>query len=117
MEQSDDPFGRGSRADGENVCVHELAHTVMNVGLSERDRNRIRDRFDSTEVRRLWRGDFALENADEFFAEMSQAYFCANPEESSFLHTHGVNCADELRIHDPTTFDLIHGIFSVPDLR
>ena len=87
MEQFDDPFGRELRADGENVRVHALAHTVMNVALAELDRERIRDRFDSTEVKQLWRSDFALENGDEFIAEISQAYFCANPEESSFLHT------------------------------
>ena len=118
LKQPDDPFGRGTRSDGENVCVHELAHTIMNVGLSSRDRERIRSRFAAADTKELWRGDFALENADEFFAEMSQAYFCANPEIPSFLHTHGINCADELQDYDPTTHDLIHDIFrGAADLR
>ena len=117
LQSPDDPFGRGSRPDGENVCVHELAHTIMNVGLIDSDRERIAARFNATEAQMLWSGDFALQNADEFFAEMSQAYFCANPEIPSFLHTHGVNCADELQSYDVATFDLIRNIYSTPDLR
>ena len=118
LKQGDDPFGRGSRADGENVCVHELAHTVMNVGLSNRDRRQIESRFNEGDTKELWRGDYALENADEFFAEMTQVYFCANPEVPSYLHTHGINCAGELDDYDRATYDLIHGIFrGAADIR
>ena len=118
LKQSDDPFGRGSHAHGENVCVHELAHTIMNVGLSNGKRSQIQSRFNAPDTKALWRGDFALQNADEFFAEMTQAYFCANPEVPSFLHTHGINCAEELRDYDRATFDLIHEIFlGAADLR
>ena len=118
LKQSDDPFGRGSRADGENVCVHELAHTIMNIGLSSGERSQIQSRFNAPDTKALWRGDFALESADEFFAEMTQVYFCANPEVPSFLHTHGINCAEELRDYDRATYDLIHEIFrGAADLR
>ena len=49
---------------------------------------------------------------------MTQAYFCANPEVPSFLHTHGINCDGELRDYDRVTFDLIHSIFrGAADLR
>jgi hypothetical protein len=60
----------------------------------------------------LWAEDafgnptFAPTNADEFWAEMTQTYFCANPEVLSFLHN-GVNCADELKAYDPVTFRLV----------
>jgi len=43
---------------------------------------------------------FALTNADEFFAEMSQTYFCTNPAVPTHLHN-GVNCAGALRAYDP----------------
>jgi len=118
LKHSDDPFGRGSRAGGENVCIHELAHTIMNVGLSSGERSQIHSRFNAPDTKALWSGDFALENADEFFAEMAQAYFCANPEVPSFLHTHGINCADELRDYDRATYDMMHDIFrGAADLR
>ena len=117
LKEADDPFGRGTRADGENVCVHELGHTIMNVGLSDADRDAIRERFEAVLTEgQLWTEDafgnptFALSNADEFWAEMTQTYFCANPAVSSFLHN-GINCADQLRTYDPVTFRLIDGIY------
>jgi hypothetical protein len=118
LAHPEDEFGRGSRPEGENVCVHELAHTVMNIGLTEQDRVRIRDRFDKVKEGRKWDDDFALENADEFFAEMSQVYFCANPDVPAFLHTHGVNCASELRTYDLPTYEMIDEIYrGAADLR
>jgi hypothetical protein len=118
LKEPDDPFGRETRIDGENVCVHELAHTIMNVGLTEEDRARIRVRYEQALLEGLWSGDFALQNADEFFAEMSQTYFCANPAVPTFLHNHGINCAAQLQQYDPATYDLIHGIYGgSADLR
>jgi hypothetical protein len=114
----EDEFGRGTRADGENVCVHELAHTIMNLGLTEPERTKIRSRYDRVKGTQRWEGDFAMENADEFFAEMTQAYFCANPEVPAFLHNQGVNCAAELRRYDPQTFNLLDEIYrGAADLR
>ena len=90
----------------------------MNVGLSSRERADINARFRAEEVKSLWAGDYALENADEFFAEMTQTYFCANRKTPNAPHNHGVNCANELRDHDSVTYDLIHGIFRrTADLR
>jgi hypothetical protein len=116
LKQSDDPYLRGT-AGGENVCVHELSHTIMNVGLSSQDRLRIQQRYDSARTEGLWTGDYAMENAEEFFAEMSQSYFCANPSVPNALH-HGINCPDALRNYDPRTFQLIDGIYrGSSDLR
>ncbi len=90
----------------------------MNVGLTDVDRSRIQDRYEAAKSEGIWAGDFAMENADEFFAEMSQTYFCANPEVPSFLHTHGINCADELSDYDPVTYALIDDIYrGTADLR
>jgi hypothetical protein len=110
LADPDDPYGRGL-VRGENVCVHELAHTIMNVGLSDADRQRVRTRFDRVKTTRRWQGDFAMENVEEFFAEMTQIYFCANPEIPTPLHTHGVNCANELKGYDPQTFQLLEDIY------
>jgi hypothetical protein len=105
-----DEYFRGT-PEGENVTVHELAHTIMNVGLTQTDRDAIQARYDEALVEGLWNGAYALENDDEFFAEMSQVYFCANPEIPAFLHPQGINCADELAAYDPDTFLLIDGIY------
>ena len=118
LRDPEDPFGRGTRPDGENVCVHELAHTIMNVGLSDEERQAIRVRFGEVLEDGLWTGDFAVTNADEFFAEMSQSYFCANPDIPAFLHLRGINCPRDLRSYDKDTFDLIDSIYrGSADLR
>jgi hypothetical protein len=114
LRMRDDPFGRGSRSNGENVCVHELAHAIMNIGLTDNDRGAIRDRYEVALRDNLWAGDFAAKNPDEFFAEMSQAYFCANPKVPAFLHPHAVNCAASLRTHDPTTYALLESLYRGP---
>jgi hypothetical protein len=119
-----DPFKRG-QPDGENVCVHELGHTTMNIGLSDADRTAIRQRFDAVKNEgKLWtqgafgNPTFALTNADEFWAEMTQTYFCANPSVPTFLHN-GINCAAQLQQYDPATFALVDGIYqhSAANLR
>jgi hypothetical protein len=113
-----DTFGRGTRADGENTCVHELAHTIMNVGLSHDERVRIADRYATARAEGIWAGHFAMLSPDEFFAEMSQIYFCANPAIAAFFHPQAVNCADALRQYDPATHALLEAIYGGPaDLR
>jgi hypothetical protein len=130
LKYFDDPFGRGTRASGENTCVHELGHTTMNVGLSEADRDAIRQRYQAVLNEGLWHdapeqqnpnqltaATFALTSPDEFWAEMTQVYFCANPAIPSFMHN-GVNCADQLEAYDPETFRLVDGIYhGAADLR
>jgi len=123
LKYADDPYGRGTREDGENTCVHELGHTTMNIGLSQTDRDAIQQRYQAVLNEGLWHdapeqgnpsqrtaATFALTSVDEFWAEMTQVYFCANPEVPSFLHN-GVNCADELEAYDPATFQLVDGIY------
>jgi hypothetical protein len=113
-----DVFGRGTRPDGENTCVHELAHTIMNVGLTDDERTRINARFLEVSAGFLWLGHFALTSPSEFFAEMSQSYFCANPAIATFFHPQAVNCAEALRQFDPATHALLESIYGPPtDLR
>jgi hypothetical protein len=113
-----DVFGRGTRPDGENTCVHQLAHTVMNVGFTDDERTRIGLRFLEARSTPLWEGHFATTSPSEFFAEMSQIYFCANPAIPTFFHPQAVNCAEALRQYDPATHALLESLYGSPtDLR
>jgi hypothetical protein len=100
------------------VCVHELAHTIMNVGLSDEERSRIRHRYHVAALTNLWTGDYAPEDADEFFAEMSPSYFCANPAGLRRQHSHVANCAGALAAYDPESYALLKEIYrGSADLR
>jgi hypothetical protein len=110
LRHPDNRFGWGQRPDGEEVCSHEIAHLIMNVGLSDAERARIGARYAAARDEGLWKDTFALTNADEFFAEMSQTYFCTNPPVPTHLHN-GVNCAGALRAYDPATAVLMDSIY------
>lgn len=117
-----DPYKRGEES-GENVCVHELAHTLMDVGLELDLVLEIEEHYDTALMdESIWRRSdgtdtFALTNARELFAEMVQSYFNANVNIDSFNHN-GVNGSEELNDHDPIGYELVDRIFMQPaDLK
>ena len=117
-----DRFRRGQWS-GQNICVHEIAHLVMNHGLTTQQHQEVVKRFEEVKAsRNLWRRSdgtptWALTNAHEFFAEASQVYFWANTWVET-LNTSGLNGPWELRDHDPKTFKLLERIYISPvDLR
>lgn len=118
LQLASDPYGRGTRENGENVCVHEIAHLIMNVGLSDAERAEIRAQYERAKASGVWGSDYAMQNADEYFAEMSQAYFCTNPEAPTYLHAAGVNCPYRLQQKDPESFALMERLYrGSTDLR
>lgn len=111
LKEPDDPYGRGTEPFGQNVCVHELAHTIMDVGLNEADRERIEARYEAAKSAGLWAGDYAMTDSNEFFAEMSQAYFSAAPAVPIDTNHYGINGPASLKRYDPATFALIDSIY------
>jgi hypothetical protein len=112
-----DAFGRGQTW-GENVCLHEIAHLIMNVGLTDADRARIQTQYERAKASGIWGSDYIMVNDDEYFAESTQAYFCANPGTPNAQHRSNVNCPFELQTFDPLTYELIDSIFiESSDLR
>ena len=111
LKESDDPYGRGTLPDGQNFCVHELAHTIMDIGLSQADSDRIEARYEAAKTASLWSGDYAMTNDLEFFAEMSQAYFWSDSAVPDSNNHYGINGPDALKQYDPQTFALIDSIY------
>jgi Mlc titration factor MtfA (ptsG expression regulator) len=83
----------------------------MNIGLSPEERNRIEKRFLTVRQTGLWTDDYAMTNAMEFWAVMSQFYFWAAPEHSYSAFHHIPNGPDTLRRYDPQTFALLDSIY------
>jgi hypothetical protein len=79
LAEPGDPYERGRSPLSQNGCVHELAHAIMNIGLTQADRNRIHMRYLEALHEDRWTGDYALTNDQEFWAVMSQFYFWAGP--------------------------------------
>jgi hypothetical protein len=114
LAESGDPYERYDSRQGsysQNICVHELAHTIMNVGISQTERDRIHARFLAAQQERLWKGDYAMTNEMEFWAVMSQFYFWAGPEHTYSAFHHIANGPDALKRYDPATFALLNSIY------
>lgn len=112
LKEPDDPYGRGTTQIGQNICVHELAHTIMTFGLQSNDRVRIYERYLAAKAEGLWAGDYAMTNKEEFWAVMSQFYFDAGPDApySAAFH-HIANGPTALKAYDPATFALVDSIY------
>lgn len=113
LAEPDDPYQRGRGAFSQDICVHELAHTIMNVGLSQADRDRIIARYQAAKQEGRWAaGDYDMSNEFEFWAVMSQFYFRAGPSSTySPTFTHVANGPDALKQYDPATFALLDSIY------
>jgi alpha-glucosidase len=97
----DDLLGRRSGpCGGLNILYHELAHLVMGWVLPPADYFDVRQFYQDAVSAGKYRGDYAATNANEYFAEGTQAYF---------LHSDlaGRRDRDWLRDYDPNLFDLL----------
>src|SRR5204863_7178658 len=87
------------RYEGRDICTHEFAHAVYAIGMDEATHRLFAGRYAAAKAQGLWRGLFAETNADEFFAELTMAYFGPEGE------------ADHLARRDPQTFALIDAFY------
>ena len=112
LAEPGDAYQRGKDTLGQNICVHELAHTIMNVGLSQTDRGLILARYLAARQEGLWTGDYAMTNEQEFWAVMSQFYFSAGPGSAyTPAFNHVANGPDALKQYDPATYALLNSIY------
>ena len=85
----------------ENICVHEFAHAIHEMGMSKIDPTfdrRLRESHHSATNAGLWKGTYAYTNPHEYWAEGVQDWFDNNRENDS-LHNH-VNTRAELKEYD-----------------
>lgn len=66
---------KGDRYYDRDICFHEFAHTLMEYGLDEELRKRIKKQYLRSKEAGLWPGCYALNNEGEFWAELSMWYF------------------------------------------
>ena len=103
---------RGDPYDGENICIHEFAHTIHLVGLNDIDKTfdkRLRKVYDKAMDKGLWGGKYAAKNRTEYFAEAVQSWFDTNREHDS-SHNH-VDTREELKKYDPDLAKLVAEVF------
>ena len=96
----------------ENILIHELAHAVHKMGLSETDPTfdeRLEATYDQAVKEGLWKGKYASRNHYEYFAEGVQSWFDTN-RENDFEHNH-VDTREELKAYDSRLAKLVKEVF------
>jgi len=96
----------------ENICIHEFAHAIHEMGMSALDPTfdrRLRQAHRAATNQNLWPGTYAYTNPHEYWAEGAQSWFDDNRENDA-LHNH-VNTRTELIAYDPALAGLCREVF------
>jgi alpha-galactosidase len=100
----------------ENVFVHEVGHTVMEMALILADpafSGELQRAYDRARARGLWSNTYAATNLNEYWAEGVQSYFSVNkegPKGGDGVHNN-VNTREELAAYDRPLYALLNRIY------
>lgn len=103
------------RYKGESILIHELAHTIADIGVPAVDptfTRRLKAIYRHARERGLWDGTYAATNHQEYWAEGVQSWFDANRAvvPSDGIHNHVATRA-QLEDYDPWLASLIAEVF------
>lgn len=109
-------LGRGSdRYFGENILIHEFAHTIHlgGQGLSyTKFNNQLFHLYYQAREKGLWKNTYAMSNPEEYWAEGVQSYFNSNQSSPIPDGVHNkIDTREELADYDPDLFEFIAGFF------
>ena len=100
---------------GENICVHEYAHTISSYGAARADptfTGRLQAAYQAAQLSGNFTNTYAIESVGEFWAEGVQDWYSSNLESIPANGIHNeVNTRDELKTASPELYDLIAEIF------
>lgn len=96
---------------GWNIFAHEFAHNIQNHGLGAIIGKRIREQYERSLSKGLWRGLYTATNDGEFFADLSVWYFRSDTDDLSLPPA--FNCGrNGFQRYDPEAFALLDDIYS-----
>ena len=98
---------------GQDICVHEFAHTIMAIGLSADQRKSIERQYADSMARGLWRDSYAANNEREFWAELSMWYFGGHGDRR-MAGDPPADGREGLRRYDPDAYAVLDEIYRAP---
>lgn len=101
----------GDRYFDRDICIHEFAHTIMQYGLDNDLRARINSQYERSKSAGLWRGCYAMQNSNEFWAELSMWYFGSRGDYGKISPPPVVGRQWFVN-YDSAAFDLLDSIYS-----
>ncbi|GEP44189.1 hypothetical protein [Brevifollis gellanilyticus] len=101
----------GDRYKGENIFLHEFAHTLHLMAMVDMDPGfdaKLKKTYEKAIAAGLWKGTYAASDYKEYFAEGVQSWFNANMESKIPNGIHNeINTHKELEKYDPELYALI----------
>jgi len=104
------------RYNGEDILIHEFAHTIHMTGISLVDKDfngQLNSCYDNALAQGLWKNTYAISSVGEYFAKGVQSWFNVNKD---VLTANGIdNEIDtnaELKLYDPSLYKLISKYFN-----
>lgn len=98
-------------AGGNDICIHEFAHTIMNEGMAPGMRKQIAAQFISSTSAGLWAHAYAATDPREFWAELSNWYFGTHGDRR-MRGTPPADGPEGLRAYDPGAFALLSRLYN-----
>ena len=103
------------RYSGEDILVHEFAHTIHQFAINSLDRGfdkKLNNIYERAKTKGLWTNTYAISNASEYWAEGVQDWYNLNREAIPPDGIHNeINTREELKHYDIELFDLINRYF------
>ena len=100
---------------GENIFVHEFAHTMKDMGIALVDPQfnaALQLAYEAALAEGLWADTYAMSTVEEYWAEGVQDYFNTNLEAIPTNGIHNdINTREELEAYDPTLYAMIDRVF------
>lgn len=93
----------------QNITVHEFAHSIENIGFDAGLRNQLSEAFAKAKASGLWVDTYAITNEDEYFAELSEAYFDHSRAPDSSKNN--INTRELLATYDANGFALMVTVY------
>lgn len=110
LKKSNDPyFGK------EDICTHEFAHTIMNVGFSAEQKAEVERLYQQAKSKNLYRRSdgktsYEMEDSQEFFAVLSGIWFKSYDKESP-IHTPELSDKESIKKTYPEMYDFLNSIY------
>ena len=101
----------GTRYFGENILVHEFSHNIMDA-LRIADPvlyGQIKIAYQSAKVKGLYKGQYAINTAAEYWAEGTQWWFWSNIE--FYDGKTRVQSPDDLKAYDSTLYNILGRVY------
>jgi len=95
---------------GRDICVHEFAHNIRNVGLPRDVVTLLDKQYERSLAKGLWKGAYSGTNPDEFFAELSMWYFGTHGD-LNMTGPKPANGPEGLKAYDPEAFALLDDFY------